>query len=189
MHSQNVNWITTAQINLKHEKMQKSFQWRIQGRGLGGPGSPLFFDQNEARRAENNFFGYRAYLIVWMTPPPLSEGLDPLFFLFCTLFFTWFLLFSNNKKGQELKQNYDWKYLCDIRWTRVTKISRISWMRHLPCSYFVFTVKGNLFSFIARIPTVLRGRQYIPRLCLWARQTTIFSTYSCERLNFHALAK
>ena len=29
----------------------------------------------------------------------------------------------------------------------------------------------------------------IPRLCLWARQTTIFSTYSCERLNFPALAK
>ena len=25
MHSQNVNWITTAQINLRHEKMQISF--------------------------------------------------------------------------------------------------------------------------------------------------------------------
>ena len=33
-----------------------SLQWRIQGRGPGGPGPPLFFDQNEARR-------------VWMTSP------------------------------------------------------------------------------------------------------------------------
>ena len=31
-------------------------------------------------------------------------------------------------------------------------------MRHLPVNWF-FTVKGNLFSFIARIPTVLRGRE------------------------------
>ena len=44
-----------------------------------GPGPPLFFDQNEARRAEKNFFADRAppYLGVWMTAPPfLSEGLD-----------------------------------------------------------------------------------------------------------------
>ena len=61
-------------------------------------------------------------------------------------------------------------------------------MRHLPVNWF-FKVRGNLFSFITRIPTVLRGRQYIPRLCLWAMQTTIFSTYSCERLNFPDLAK
>ena len=61
-------------------------------------------------------------------------------------------------------------------------------MRHLPVIWFL-TVRGNLFSFIARIPTVLRDRQYIPRLCLWAMQTTIISTYSCERLNFPALAK
>ena len=38
-------------------------QWRIQGRGPGGPGPPLFFDQNEARRTEKNFFGDRAPLI------------------------------------------------------------------------------------------------------------------------------
>ena len=31
-------------------------------------------------------------------------------------------------------------------------------MRHLPVNWF-FTVKGNLFSFIPRIPTVLRGRE------------------------------
>ena len=57
-----------------------SLQWRIQGRGPGGPGPPLFFDQNEARRTEKNFFGDRAPLISgcgWPVPPPLSEGLDP----------------------------------------------------------------------------------------------------------------
>ena len=40
-------------------------QWRIQGRG---PGSPLFSDQTEARRADKIFLGDR--------PPPLSKGLD-----------------------------------------------------------------------------------------------------------------
>ena len=65
--------------------------------------------------------------------------------------------FFDKKKGQELKQN-NWKYLRDLTRTRVTKISRISWMRHLPVNWF-FTVKGNLFSFIARLPTVLRGRE------------------------------
>ena len=49
-------------------------------RALEGPPvpPPLFFDQNEAQRAEKNFFGDRPpYLRVWMTPPPLlSEGLD-----------------------------------------------------------------------------------------------------------------
>ena len=39
------------------------------GEGPGGPGPPLFFDQNEARRAEKNFLGDRP-------PPPLSQGLD-----------------------------------------------------------------------------------------------------------------
>ena len=50
------------------------------GEGPGGPGRPLFFDQNEARRAEKNFLGDcpPPYLRVWMTAPPaLSEGLDP----------------------------------------------------------------------------------------------------------------
>ena len=63
------------------------------------------------------------------------------------------------KKRTGVKRQSNWKYLRDFTWTRVTKISRISWMRHLPVNWF-FTVKGNLFSFIARIPTVLRGRQY-----------------------------
>ena len=44
-------------------------QWWIQGRGPGEPAPPLFFNQNEAQRAEKNFFG--------APPPPLSEGLDP----------------------------------------------------------------------------------------------------------------
>ena len=40
-------------------------QWRIQGRA-----PPLFFDQNEAQRAEKNVFGEP------LPPSPLSEGLD-----------------------------------------------------------------------------------------------------------------
>ena len=58
-------------------------QWRIQGRGPGGPPPQLFFDQNEARKAEKIFFGNRAPLLSQglddrpSPPPPLSEGLDP----------------------------------------------------------------------------------------------------------------
>ena len=42
------------------------------GEGPGGPVPHLFFDQNEAQRAEKNFFGDRVPLIslVWMTAPP-----------------------------------------------------------------------------------------------------------------------
>ena len=47
------------------------------------------------------------------------------------------------KKRQELKRN-NWKYLRDLTRTRVTKISRISCMRHFQLIGF-FTVKGNLF--------------------------------------------
>ena len=42
------------------------------GEGPEGAGPPLFFDQNETRRAEKNFFGDRPpppYLRVWMTAP------------------------------------------------------------------------------------------------------------------------
>ena len=57
-------------------------QWRIQGRGPRGLGSPLYLDQIEARKAEKYFFGRSpSYLRVWMTAPPppplLSEGLHP----------------------------------------------------------------------------------------------------------------
>ena len=43
------------------------------GEGPGGPGSPLFLDQTETRRAEKKFFWDAptpAYLRVWMTGPP-----------------------------------------------------------------------------------------------------------------------
>ena len=56
------------QIILKLE-----LQCQIQGRGPGcPPPPPLFFDQNEAQRAEKHFFGDRPsppYLRVWMTAP------------------------------------------------------------------------------------------------------------------------
>jgi len=52
--------------------MQRKYQWRIQGRGLGARSPPpppptLFLDQTEARRAEK-IFGDR--------PRSLSKGLD-----------------------------------------------------------------------------------------------------------------
>ena len=51
------------------------------GKGPGGPGSPLFLEQTEVRRAEKNFLETGtppSHLRVGMTlPPPLSEELDP----------------------------------------------------------------------------------------------------------------
>ena len=67
------------------------FHWATQNQGRGRGARPsLFFDQNEARRAENIFLGDRSpppnlrvwmtaplpYLRVWMTAPLLSQGLD-----------------------------------------------------------------------------------------------------------------
>ena len=51
-------------------------QWRIQGRRSG---SPLFLDQTEAWRGEKKkkLETPPPYLRVWMTPTPLSQGLDP----------------------------------------------------------------------------------------------------------------
>ena len=53
----------------------------VSGRSRGGAWvPPLFFDQNEARRAEKIFLetGHPPYLRVWMTPPPpLSKDRDP----------------------------------------------------------------------------------------------------------------
>lgn len=99
-------------------------------------------------------------------------------------------------KGVGLKQN-NWKYLRDLTRTRVTKISRISWIRHLLVNcfffFFFFTVKGNLFSFMARIsiPTVLLGHQYNCTKAVRIGKTNhhLFSTYSWEGLNFPARAK
>ena len=66
-HSQNVNWITTAQINLRHEKMQISFyiQWRIQKRGPWGPAS-LIFRPKWDPKGRKQFF--------WRPGPPLISG-------------------------------------------------------------------------------------------------------------------
>ena len=49
-------------------------QWRLHGRGLGDPDSPLFLDQNEARRAEKNFFEAAAP----PPPPPSPPSLQTL---------------------------------------------------------------------------------------------------------------
>ena len=56
------------------------------GEGGEGPGraeAPLFLDQTEARRAEIKFMETAvsptpppSYVRVWMTEPPLSQGLD-----------------------------------------------------------------------------------------------------------------
>ena len=47
------------------------------GAQRGPAPTPLFLDQNEARRAdEKNFESAPPYLRVWMNPPSLSEGLD-----------------------------------------------------------------------------------------------------------------
>ena len=43
-------------------------QWRIQGRGLGGPGPPLIVRPNRGPRGPKNFF--------WRPGLPLSQGLD-----------------------------------------------------------------------------------------------------------------
>ena len=45
-----------------HGQSLSFIQWRIQGRGPGGPGHPLFLDQAETRRAEKIFSG-------WPGPP------------------------------------------------------------------------------------------------------------------------
>ena len=50
------------------------------------------------------------------------------------------------KKGQELKQN-NWKYLRDLTRTKVTKISRISWRRHLPVNCFFFFLQWRAIFF------------------------------------------
>ena len=67
-------------------KIVLKIQWRIQGRGPGGPLPRLLLDQSEAPKAKIIFFetGLPPYLRVSITallppPPPfpLSEGLDP----------------------------------------------------------------------------------------------------------------
>ena len=48
------------------------------GAQRGPTPTPLFLDQNEARRADKKILSPPPpYLRVWMNPPSLSEGLDP----------------------------------------------------------------------------------------------------------------
>ena len=62
-----------------HEYPPLPNQWWIQGRGPGGPGSPLislFLDQTEAQMAEKKFFSLSKGLDDLPPTPPLSKGLD-----------------------------------------------------------------------------------------------------------------
>ena len=64
-------------VHVRKSVKLDSLKWRIQGRGPGGPGPPSFFDQTEARRAEN-IFGETAL-------PHFSQGLNPaLRYVTCT---------------------------------------------------------------------------------------------------------
>ena len=47
---------------LKKKYNHDAVQWRIQGRGPGAR-PPLFFDQNEARRAKKHFFGAPPFIL------------------------------------------------------------------------------------------------------------------------------
>ena len=57
-------------------------QWRIQGRGRGGPPSPLFLDKTEAKGPKKKLkagppLSQGLDDTSLPSPPPLSEGLDP----------------------------------------------------------------------------------------------------------------
>ena len=77
---------SAADVHWVHGQFLSFIQWRIQGRGLGGPGNPLFLDQTEPRRAEIFFFletgSPLPYLRVWMswTPPYLKVWIRHCYF-------------------------------------------------------------------------------------------------------------
>ena len=52
--------------------MNNSYQWRIQGRGPGGPAPPLIFSPDLGPKGRKKIFFWRPP----PPPPPLSEGLD-----------------------------------------------------------------------------------------------------------------
>ena len=65
------------------QEMKFSLHYSGGSRGGAGGAPPLFLDRNEARRAEKGFF-WRPYLRIWMTWPPLPQGLDPSMHYICT---------------------------------------------------------------------------------------------------------
>ena len=61
------------------DSQDKLGQWRIQGRGQGDP-APLIFRPNWGPEGAKTFGGRPPpplYLWVWITGPPLSQGLHP----------------------------------------------------------------------------------------------------------------
>ena len=85
-------------------------QWRIQGRGQGGPGPPpLFLDQTEMR-AEHFFF----FFLETASPPPLSEGLNPP--LNCIMFFALTNMLVNSVTTETL--HFPRKAMLALGWKR-----------------------------------------------------------------------
>ena len=65
-------------FNLPASKCLFTGQWHIQGRGPGGPAPPYFWTKLWPEGPKKSFFRppHSNNLRVWMTGPPLSEGLD-----------------------------------------------------------------------------------------------------------------
>ena len=65
-------------FNLPASKCLFTGQWHIQGRGPGGPAPPYFWTKLWPEGPKKSFFRppHTNNLRVWMTGPPLSEGLD-----------------------------------------------------------------------------------------------------------------
>ena len=126
IHSQNVNWITTAQINPRHEKMQISFyinQFNLWNNSMFLERICFFF----------LFYSVHVSLFVYLFSFIWRTKRSKIW-IFLFILFPIYLCSTSSliKKGQELK-----KYLRDLTRTRVTKISRISWMLHLPVNWFL----------------------------------------------------
>ena len=138
IHSQNVNWITRAQINPRREKMQISFYIN------------QFHLWNNSRFLERIcFFPFlfctRFFICIFIffyLTYKTRQNFNFSFYPFPHLFMP--NQFFDKKKGQELKQN-NWKYLRNRSRTRVTKISRISWMRHFPVNCFFLQWRAIFF--------------------------------------------